>query len=119
MAIRRGMLLAIIMCALALAALATAGTVSRLDAQETEAPAAQSIPDVVDQVSQAVVTVINEQVFQGFDVQSRAAGHGKHSSHGSVCGRTRGTHLGAQTESRDGAGPAGACLAVRTPPAAF
>src|SRR5262245_21806280 len=50
--------------------------------------------------------------------QRRATG--RSSFAGAVCGRSVApSHLGAQTGRRGGAGPAGACLAVRTPPAAL
>src|SRR5207237_10596163 len=43
--------------------------------------------------------------------------HGRFSLSRLVCDRRAGHLPGAQTERRGGAGPAGACLAVRTPPA--
>src|SRR5205823_3733204 len=58
-------------------------------------------------------------ILQGFDGEASAAGHGKFSSHGSVCGTMRETPFGAQTERRGGAGPAGGLLSGKDPAGRF
>jgi 2-alkenal reductase len=76
MAKRMLVVTATLLAVLMLGATLPGGPAPSLRAQE-EAPASEAVPDIVERVGQAVVTVINEQIFQGFgDAQPAGAGTG-------------------------------------------